>query len=368
MSSTSLRRAPLAEHNVIKSVQLGRGLAAIAVAVYHVYLIFLQKTGHAAFESVSLYGYLGVPYFFVLSGFIIAFAHTKDINQPKLLSGYLYKRWARVYPLYWLFSVVFIFFALFGIGDTIFARDPIHMLEYFTLVHVTPEFNAPPLRVAWTLFYEVRFYLLFGLAIISLRLSLVVGAAWIAATLLLEPHNKLTFELLSFWNFAFLFGVLACILYRKLDAKWWWAPLAIGLAGIAIMLLGANALDLKDKRSLFIFPTSIGFAGIMLGLAMFEKRRSLPIAKWALVLGDASYSIYLVHSAIISALVMVVSKMPIIKHWPVEALFLPVLLSAITAGVLAHLTIERWMIKRLKRKPRRADEVAARSAQLSPEG
>ena len=45
----------------------------MAVAGYHVYLLFLQKFNVATFEDVAQFGYLGVPYFFVLSGFIIAF-------------------------------------------------------------------------------------------------------------------------------------------------------------------------------------------------------------------------------------------------------------------------------------------------------
>lgn len=44
---------------MIKSLQIGRGLATLAVAVYHTYLILDQKTGTAVFAGVARYGYEG---------------------------------------------------------------------------------------------------------------------------------------------------------------------------------------------------------------------------------------------------------------------------------------------------------------------
>lgn len=44
---------------MIQSVQVSRGFAAMAVAGYHVYLLFLQKFNVATFEDVAQFGYLG---------------------------------------------------------------------------------------------------------------------------------------------------------------------------------------------------------------------------------------------------------------------------------------------------------------------
>ena len=75
----------------------------MAVAGYHVYLLCLQKFNVATFEDVAQFGYLGVPYFFVLSGFIIAFAHWKDLGKLESLPNYGYRRIVRLYPIYILY-------------------------------------------------------------------------------------------------------------------------------------------------------------------------------------------------------------------------------------------------------------------------
>ena len=47
--------------------------------------------------------WMGVNFFFVPSGFIIFFAHAKDVGRPARIGTYLWRRFARVYPTYWVF-------------------------------------------------------------------------------------------------------------------------------------------------------------------------------------------------------------------------------------------------------------------------
>ena len=71
--------------NTLESIQVARGLAALAVVFYHASLLFTQKAGLNIFSGIGKYGYMGVPFFFVLSGFIIGFAHYKDIGKKEKL-------------------------------------------------------------------------------------------------------------------------------------------------------------------------------------------------------------------------------------------------------------------------------------------
>jgi exopolysaccharide production protein ExoZ len=344
---------------VIKSIQVGRGVAAIGVATYHTYLIGYQKTGVAVMKGLSEYGYLGVPFFFVLSGFIIALAHHGDMDRPGALPGYAWKRFVRVYPIYWLFSLLYVGAALAGMGDASFSWAPIHVAENIALVHVTPEFIGPPLKVGWTLFYEIRFYILFGLAILSRRLAAAVFALWLVGTVLAPSSSAFGTEFFSLWNFAFLFGMAGAYGSRHLDARWWKPALVLGAVVLVLTFAWVDPLALKDKRSLLILPASLGFAALMLGLALLERTRELRVGRLPLLLGNASYAIYLVHSAVISAAVAIQPKLPVLRDVPPWAMFLPILVAAVAAGVIAHLAIEKPLLRRLRWPARRRDAEAA---------
>lgn len=93
----------------LKTLQQGRGLAAMAVAAFHLSLLLgdTRYLNDAVFLKFTQRGNLGVDFFFVLSGFIIVFAHYKDINHPARVSDYLLKRFTRLFPVYWLYTAFF---------------------------------------------------------------------------------------------------------------------------------------------------------------------------------------------------------------------------------------------------------------------
>jgi len=73
---------------------------------------------------VAQFGHAGVDFFFVLSGFIIFFVHGKDIGKPSRLPHYVWRRFIRIYPVYWavtLISIVLAFF--FSKLSTVSIRD-----------------------------------------------------------------------------------------------------------------------------------------------------------------------------------------------------------------------------------------------------
>ena len=91
---------------MLQSVQICRGLAALLVLVYHTSAIMgLQKYGSQNIFNgyLSSLGFIGVDFFFVLSGFIIPFAHQKDVGRSDQFGRYAYRRVSRIYPIYWLY-------------------------------------------------------------------------------------------------------------------------------------------------------------------------------------------------------------------------------------------------------------------------
>ena len=75
------------ETGTLASLQAGRALAALAVVAFHLSIMMGEDRygGVPVFGAATRYGYLGVDYFFVLSGFIIAHVHGRDIGRPERL-------------------------------------------------------------------------------------------------------------------------------------------------------------------------------------------------------------------------------------------------------------------------------------------
>jgi exopolysaccharide production protein ExoZ len=91
------------------SLQAGRGIAACFVALMHAagYIDSdMRYWRHTGFAQAFQGGALGVEYFFVLSGAVILLAHRRDIGRPETIASYLWKRFRRVYPIYWIILTV----------------------------------------------------------------------------------------------------------------------------------------------------------------------------------------------------------------------------------------------------------------------
>jgi exopolysaccharide production protein ExoZ len=335
------------------SIQVGRGLAALAVVFYHVSLLFIQKADTVVFGGYARYGYMGVPFFFVLSGFIIGYAHLRDLNQPSKLRAFIYKRFVRVFPMYWALSFMFVVAALIGVGEPDFSFLPVDLIQSLLLFHFTPQFLSPPLKVGWTLFFEVRFYLIFAFAIYSPKVTGVACCAWLAAIFTLTPFNALTYEWLSYWNLAFPFGLAACFTLNRLRPSSWPIFLVSGsILPIAIILLSPIE-RLHGGRSVEMIGVMIGFSLLILGASLAERIYRVRYWHWLLLLGDASYAVYLVHSAVISVAGILIFKFHVLRHASAEVFVIPLVIIATLAGIAVHLLLEKPLIS-LLRNPRTA--------------
>lgn len=340
--------------DTLNSVQVMRGIAAMAVAFYHTHLFISRPEmgGVQTWGSVASFGWSGVNFFFVLSGFIILLAHAKDIGRPDRAGNYVWRRVSRVYPVYWLFLTAYIAAAWFGFGSPEFSWAPRNLAASYLLVQLG-ETPTPPLKVAWTLFYEMSFYAAFLVLILNRFWGSLLVGAWVVAifvdSFVLGRVDDGWY--LRPWNLYFLVGAGAWFAFKRIDPRHGPALLVLGL----VLLVAAMAAGLVDPRIdafqhkparlvLLSFP----FALILLGGALSERRHRWRTPGWALLLGEASYSIYLVHSAVISVLAVLLAR-----HAPADlpgwARFLLVVVPAIGAGVVAHILAERPLLRALRR-------------------
>lgn len=129
---------------MLANLQLLRALAAIAVVVFHFGLMpptSLQFTAGAA----------GVDLFFVLSGFIIAYSSSRDARH------FLARRLIRIIPAYWIATILAALFTLQAMAWHDASAWLIQSLFYLP----GPQGRPALIFVAWTLVYELAFYVIY---------------------------------------------------------------------------------------------------------------------------------------------------------------------------------------------------------------
>jgi peptidoglycan/LPS O-acetylase OafA/YrhL len=133
------------------------GLRVVAVWLVFVHHFPPFEAGSVVF-TVAKQGYVGVSFFFVLSGFLIAHRYYEpaEFNWP-FFKNYLYKRWARLYPVYFLIvTASFIVLWLAGFGFSV--KD--YCLNISFLKGFSDQYKFTGLSQTWSLTVEVCFYLL----------------------------------------------------------------------------------------------------------------------------------------------------------------------------------------------------------------
>lgn len=337
----------------IHSVQLLRAVASIAVAAFHTHLILSQPE----YGSVDVFnwlvskGWMGVNLFFVLSGFIIFFAHKRDIGHPEELRRYFWRRFSRIYPVYWLLLTMFILAALRGIGHADIKWEFPHFLTAYTLLQFV-DMPFLPLKVAWTLLFEVKFYLLFALLLVSRRWGMTVMIVWGIAVLIRNCFHPLPdwgyvlpdWGLLNIWNIYFMTGMLAALAYSRLPDRMALVALGFGLALLLVVSPYVDDMGETVRTPALMIVLSVSFSSILLGVVASERRYNFYIPRFALLLGDASYSIYLIHSAVIS-LVAGLNYRLTFHLIPEPVIFVIAFITAVAAGVMFHLIAERPILR-----------------------
>ena len=280
----------------IHALQALRAIAASLVVVDHT---LLELTGNRAGDKLTslawILGSVGVYTFFVVSGFIMVHVSWAQFGGVRESLGFFRRRIIRIVPLYWLGTLAALGFH--RISATHGAQDGLRELAYsFAFVPYPGDDGAmsPILPQGWTLNYEMMFYVVFALGLCApRRFGLPAVCAALFAFVLAGPqfHQASVAYLASPIILWFLLGIVLAVVWRyaKLsEPKWISRP--------------ARLLE--------------------------------PI-------GDASYSLYLVHGLILTLLLRIwigAVGAPSLYLLPIS------LVVAIAAGRVTYVAIERPLL------------------------
>ncbi len=324
-------------------LQAARGVAAMLVVAFHAEraIGLPQYAGQRPFGGLATFGHAGVDFFFVLSGFIILTAHRADIGRPGALARYAGRRISRIYPAYWVVTAATALALMAGPG-----RDTLPSWQGAAASLLLIPHGADPIAgVAWTLEWEMTFYVVFGLAILSRRLAIMLAAAWavLAAACAVMPGGGPHYGRLAFasYDLQFAIGLAAAWLSQRSPPS---RPILIVWAGVAAFLAAgmAETADLLPEQS----PATRAAYGLASGMAVVgltwaERQGRLRVGRTMTLLGGASYSIYLIHLTPIMFAVQAMTVLGVVALVPGWVVMAGVCALAAAYGVAFHLVIER---------------------------
>ncbi|NJK69480.1 MAG: acyltransferase [Microcoleus sp. SU_5_3] len=334
-------------HKKLNLLQVYRGIAALLVVLFHLNDMSLDRLNKVSLFNLFEAGWSGVDYFFVLSGFIMVYVHRSAIGKQNQLKSFLVKRAVRIYPIYWIITLVVLVFFLVIPG---FANNQdLGLAKIIMSLLLLPNPDLPILNVGWTLIYELYFYFLFSIAIwFKPKHSVPILSSWLFVTILHYlkivkfPDSAFLLNLVfGNMNLEFVLGCLAGYIVIKFGSqvsKNRWVFLGVANLGYVVLLVILATTELEvDRISSFAVLAAI----LIIGSASIDLKDAPKVPQVLTYLGDASYSIFLTHGPLISATTKVLQKANLGKYF--DSFFAPALLGliAVVVGCIFYSLIEK---------------------------
>ena len=364
--------AVVARPNHLDSLTGLRFFAALCVVLLHVGQRFDPVAGMT--KAVGL-GYAGVSFFFVLSGFILAWTH-RPADTP---GNFYWRRFARVWPLHALTTA-------FAIGVAVAVNLPVQWpalpfvmtltQAWFPAADIKYSLNGP----SWSLSCEMFFYLLFPFMIqrlLGIRKILsaittvaIVMVLFAATCAVLFPSEQLGYYLYTMPLYRageFLIGIcLAIAFQRGWRPRWTMKQALILTAVMYLVLIAASNVVLHDVARLPYFVAGLWMLPCFLGIIAAGADGDLggvggPLRSvWLGRLGAWSFALYLVHELVLKLVEPLADRVDTLGG---VALTIAAVLASIALSGIFYVfferPVERWLRSRVtgKRVPATREHV-----------
>jgi peptidoglycan/LPS O-acetylase OafA/YrhL len=343
-----------------------RLLAALSVVAFHYVARNSPGWGGAPPEELgvvgswAIYGRLGVPLFFVISGFVVLMT-----AWGRTVPDFVASRIGRLFPAYWVAVVLSAVLVLvvwpeksaFS-GHEISKGGALLNLTMLQGAFGVPDLDGP----YWTLWNEARFYLLIALFIlvgITRRRVLAFAALWpvVGAVVAQGGPGALTTLLMPEYAPFFAGGMLLYVLYRDGHDLGVWLLVGLQVAIALNWAPGAYTYMLAGESPWS--PSTAAIAAVTVacfGLVALVTltRLNAVSAGWMVVAGALTYPVYLVHENLGWFVIHLVRDS--VSPWVAVGL---ATVTALVAAALLHHLVEKPFGGRLRRAVLRMTEDGA---------
>ncbi|MCJ7996703.1 acyltransferase [Rhizobium cremeum] len=343
-------------NNNLETIQCLRGVACLMVLLFHGAMTEAKFWPESDYRllHVFMFGFSGVDLFFVISGFIITWVTFERIGRPSSIPTFFAKRALRIYPVFWVVYAILSLAVYYGVGLQ-YLGDDMTMGAHIKSLLLIPQdltFNRV-VPVSWTLVHEMLFYAVFCIIIAMPRtmmpavLGLWVGLIVAASEFGFGSGSWLAYYAMSPLNLEFIFGCAVALLAKRFSIR---MPVAMLATGVAIFIASGTItnMNLGILSSAYAKVLAFGVPSFLIvwGLVEMEKRRTRRLPKALVLVGNASYSIYIIHLGIFQAVRRFTSgvEAPFGPEWGLTAQVGWVSLlvfSGLVGGLLLHHMVEK---------------------------
>ncbi|GAB1644811.1 acyltransferase family protein [Krasilnikovia sp. MM14-A1259] len=326
-----------------------RLIAALSVALYHYGTSWRLDGVHPpsyhlpAASHVTIYGFLGVELFFLISGFVICMS-----SWGRGLGRFAISRVSRLYPAYWVAIAITatVVTVLPITGGVPIPPTPLTTGGVLTnLTMLQQPFGVAAVdTVYWTLWTELRFYLLFALVVgVGLTYRRAVGfcIVWMLAAVLTPKLGSPLLDMVVMADFApyFIAGIAMYLMHRFGPTLMLWAIVGVSWL-LCLPRVAVRMADVHPGFDVPAWPGVVIMTGCFAVLLLIALRRADRIDwRWLTVAGALTYPFYLLHQRIGYALMRTAYPHVSLPAW--------VLIATTTATMLAL----AWLVHRYVERP-----------------
>jgi peptidoglycan/LPS O-acetylase OafA/YrhL len=317
--------------------------AALGVVLFHACIEFHARDSW--YGHLSELGFVGVSFFFVLSGFVLAWSGRPG-ERP---SRFYWHRFARIWPIYALTWLAAVLYAAVGHGTVLW--KPV-VLGFALLQAWDPRYTMSYNFPAWSLSVEAVFYLVFPLLMPRLRrlsqaqalVTACLAYLWTVAGDVAARHfgSQRAVEWITYSFPPYRLGEFVAGMCLATAMAKGWRPRVSGAVPLGFIgtLAVLNAFWFRgsvdrDLLTLLAIPAA---CVLVVALAQRDLRREQRGSAVLLALGEASYALYIVHAIVLFA-------------WgglrlPFES---PFLLLYVALSIVVAVALHRWVEKPVER-------------------